>query len=177
MASRILSEETKKKISLANKGKVRSPEVVEMLRRQQLGKKLSELTKRKIGDSIRGEKNGNFGRNFSIETRKKMSESRKGIYIAEKHPRWKGGISRAYKTGYYSVEYKLWRKAVFERDGYTCQDCGFYGGHGYITAHHIKSFAKYPKLRFELSNGKTLCEDCHKLTDNYKGRNKEKIYV
>lgn len=85
----------------------------------------------------------------------------------ENHPRWKGGVSRAYTTGYYSKEYKEWRTTVFERDNFTCQDCG---DGGYVTAHHIKSFAHYPELRFELDNGMTLCEPCHSKTDNYKGR-------
>lgn len=95
-----------------------------------------------------------------------MPPIRKGKYSH----RWKGGNSRGYKTGYYSKEYKQWRLAVFERDSYKCQVCGLVGG--YITAHHIKSFAHFPELRFEINNGITLCEECHKLTDNYKGRNK-----
>jgi 5-methylcytosine-specific restriction endonuclease McrA len=96
------------------------------------------------------------------------------IKNGELHPNWKGGNSRGYKTGYYSVEYKMWRRAVFTRDNHVCQKC--FGERGqYITAHHIKSFAHYPDLRFELSNGKTLCEKCHSETDNYKGRAKIKI--
>lgn len=87
----------------------------------------------------------------------------------ERHWNWKGGTSRAYKTGYYSAEYKEWRKKVFERDSFTCQECG---ATGYVTAHHIKSFANYKELRYELANGVTLCEECHSKTDNYKGRNK-----
>jgi len=86
----------------------------------------------------------------------------------ERSSGWKGGISKNYKTGYYSAQYKQWRIDVFERDGYRCQGCTNVGG--YLTAHHIKSFAHYPKLRFKLNNGITLCEECHKLTDNYKGR-------
>jgi predicted restriction endonuclease len=82
-------------------------------------------------------------------------------------PNWKGGISRVYKTGYYSVEYKEWRKKVFERDNYTCQKCG---DKNYITPHHIKSFAKFPDLRFEVSNGITLCKDCHSEVDKYRGK-------
>ena len=92
--------------------------------------------------------------------------------VGKNNPLWKGGRSRSYKIGYYSTEYKNWRMKVFERDGFRCQCCGVIGV--YLTAHHIKSFAHFPKLRFELDNGITLCEPCHSLTDNYKGRNKVK---
>lgn len=105
---------------------------------------------------------------------KKGSEKQRLVMrsrLADKHPRWKGGNSRYYRLGYYSNEYKLWRKSVFVRDNFTCQSCG---SMGYITAHHIKSFANYPELRFEITNGLTLCEPCHSKTDNYKGRNKRK---
>jgi len=92
----------------------------------------------------------------------------KGFRAGEKNNWWKGGISKGYKEGYWSTDYKQWRLAVFERDGYTCQVCKGVGG--YLTAHHIKSWAHYPELRFDIDNGITLCEECHALTDNYKGR-------
>ena len=84
---------------------------------------------------------------------------------------WNGGTSRAYKTGYYSQQYKNWRKEVFKRDNYECRKCGAIG---YITAHHIKSFAHHPELRFDIDNGLTLCEKCHSLTDNYRGKAKRR---
>ncbi|KKM94268.1 hypothetical protein LCGC14_1200140 [marine sediment metagenome] len=62
----------------------------------------------------------------------------------------------------YSTEAKEWRKAVFERDDYTCRLCNKKGG--YLEADHIKPFAYFPKLRFELSNGRTLCRKCHDKT-------------
>jgi len=122
----------------------------------------------------------------SEETRKKMSlakKGHKGYWLGKKRPNisgenasnWQGGNSKGYKTGYYSADYIRWRTAVFERDSYTCQICRKIGT--YLTAHHIKSFAKYPELRFDIDNGITLCEDCHKLTDNYKGKNKRKIKI
>ena len=91
----------------------------------------------------------------------------------ENNHNWNGGSSRGYKTGYYSKEYKDWRRDVFLRDEFTCRQCG--AMHVYITAHHIKSFAYYPDLRFDLDNGMTLCEECHKKTDNYKGRAKKRV--
>ena len=95
------------------------------------------------------------------------------INLRGHYPNWRGGRSRGYKMGYCSPQYKEWRKKVFERDNYTCQECGVQSGNGkaaYLTAHHIKSYAKYPNLRFEISNGVTLCEACHCQIDGYRAR-------
>lgn len=59
-----------------------------------------------------------------------------------------------------SKGYIEWRKAVFERDNYTCQLCGQVGGK--LNAHHIKPFAGSPEGRLDVSNGVTLCKECHK---------------
>ena len=54
----------------------------------------------------------------------------------------------------------------------------------YVTVHHIKSFVKVLKENniksrkeakncneiWNINNEQTLCEICHSLTDNYKGR-------
>lgn len=74
-------------------------------------------------------------------------------------------IDRYYKnletvSGRHCSEYAEWRKKVFERDEYTCQVCGKVGGK--LNAHHIREYARYPYLRYEVSNGITLCEKCHK---------------
>lgn len=56
--------------------------------------------------------------------------------------------------------HQKWRSAILKRDNYTCQKCFIRGGK--LQAHHIKPYAKYIKLRYVLSNGICLCENCHK---------------
>lgn len=97
-----LSDESKRKISEANKGKVMSEEskkkISEALKgdksplygthhSEETRKKLSEArkrrifseeTRRKISEANKGENNWNFGGHLSEETKKKMSEARKG---------------------------------------------------------------------------------------------------
>ena len=58
-----------------------------------------------------------------------------------------------------TAEYREWKNAVLERDDYTCQICGSKGS---VHAHHIKSYTKYPDLRYEVGNGVTLCVECHR---------------
>ena len=84
----------------------------------------------------------------------------------------KQAIDRAAKTDEpqtirNSEEYRLWRNAVFIRDGYTCQMCGRCGGK--INAHHIKRFSEYPDERLNIDNGITLCYACHKKVHKKKG--------
>ena len=67
-----------------------------------------------------------------------------------------------------SKEYKEWRKAVFERDKYTCQLCKAKGVK--LNAHHKKPWSKFPQLRYDPENGITLCEKCHKAYHKKNGR-------
>jgi len=67
--------------------------------------------------------------------------------------------------------YKEWRTEVFQRDSFTCQKCKGKAG-GNLAAHHIEGYANNPELRTELSNGVTLCEDCHKDYHHIHGYNK-----
>lgn len=71
-------------------------------------------------------------------------------------PQWTGGGTKFYKT----KSGEAWRKAVFQRDEYTCQDCGDVTG-GNLNAHHIKQREKYPDLELMVWNGVTLCRSCH----------------
>lgn len=85
-------------------------------------------------------------------------QSRRG----DQHYAWKGGISTATALERSRRPAQIWRKAVFHRDGYLCQLCHDRGTRSNpIHAHHKKGWAKCPELRYEVSNGITLCRDCH----------------
>lgn len=101
------------------------------------------------------------GVKHSVEWNRKISEALRG----EKGKNWRGGITPWQKTERRKPEYKQWRIAVFTRDSYTCVLCGTRGGE--LNADHIKSWIKYPELRLDLDNGRTLCVPCHKQTPTY----------
>ena len=106
------------------------------------------------------------GKKLSIEHRIKLSISHRG----QKSYLWRGGNKRINNGIRNRIEYRLWREAIFKRDNWTCQFCRIRSGEGtkvYLQADHIRPFALYPELRFELSNGRTLCLNCHKKTDSY----------
>lgn len=150
-----------------------------------LGMKNGEKQKEATRKALTGNKFF-FGKKHSEETKKKMSEVQKGRILSEEHkrkiseahrgkpkpyrsgvnnPNWKGGVTPLRKNIYHSSRYQSWRKAVFERDNYICQICGQKGG--VLNADHIKPWAIYPELRFDLENGRTLCQPCHRGTPTY----------
>lgn len=86
-----------------------------------------------------------------IEIKKRTESHRK---------KWEGKIRVGCRDKYNGEsKYKIWRSGVFERDEFTCQDCGVVGGR--LHAHHIKPWSKFPDLRYIFRNGITLCPKCH----------------
>lgn len=51
-----------------------------------------------------------------------------------------------------------WSKAVKERDKNKCKQCG---SNDRLHSHHIKPKSMYPDLKYDISNGVTLCAECH----------------
>lgn len=84
------------------------------------------------------------------------------------HWNWRGGVSPRNMS---TKKYKKWRLAVFQRDGFICVWCGYNKGR-ILEADHIKPWRFYPKLRFRVSNGRSLCRPCHIKTDTWGGRTK-----
>jgi len=112
------------------------------------------------GEMYRGESHWSTGTKFSDEHRRRMSDAQKG----ELGHNWQGGKKSERELIRKSLEYKMWRESVFERDNYTCQNCLSRNGNGKkvnLEAHHWLPFHMYVSGRFEINNGHTLCVDCH----------------
>ena len=188
-----LSEETKRKMSRAKKGKM--PKNIELLKkkavkfkkgcpapktafkkgdlrligennpakRPEVGKKISEAKKEHIvTKEIRKKISKKLtGRKLSDEHRRNMGNSVRG----EKSHLWEGGITPLNKLLRNQSKFKIWREVVFLRDNYTCQnpDCEFCNNKigVLLHPHHIKSFIKFPELRFDINNGITYCAEFH----------------
>jgi len=98
-------------------------------------------------------------------------------YSGDKNHGWiedRSKLKNRHKSIRWSTRMAQWRNRVYKRDDWTCKLCGSRSrSKNLITlnCHHIKRFNDYPELRFEVSNGVTLCEDCHRKT-----MAKEEIY-
>lgn len=187
---------------MAKIGHIVTEETRQKLRKANLGKKVSDETKKKISDSLKGN-SYRKGIKHTDEVKAKISKSHTGVKLSEQHRstllgnkracgmkhseetkqkmsakrigenngNWKGGITPINRSIRTSLKYKTWRNSVFIRDDYTCVLCNMRGCE--LNADHIKPFSLYPELRFELSNGRTLCVPCHKKTDTYAGNIKK----
>ena len=164
------------------------------------GKKSSEETREKISlnhwDSS-GDKNPMFGKTGELsplfgkkqliewqEKKSKALTGRKRPDLSEQfrgtgNSNWKGGVTPLRKSIRDCSKTAEWRASIFERDLYTCQECGKSGC--YIEAHHKKGFgiiitehniasleeALNCDEMWDINNGITLCKPCHdKLRTN-----------
>ncbi len=166
------TDEHKKKLS--ESAKKRSPTF--------LGKHHSEETKKKLSKIKKGQRcspNTEFKKDsipwnkgkkgiYSKEVLENWSKKRKGKQVGKKHPNWQGGIS----FEPYTIDWnETLKKAIRERDSYTCQLCGKpQNTKKQHTVHHID----YNKKNCNPDNLITLCHNCHSKTGF--NRNKWKKY-
>jgi len=81
-------------------------------------------------------------------------------YVLDKHPNWKGGKSF---EEYPQQWTKTLKRAIRERDNYTCRLCSILQGDYAFDVHHID----YDKHNCDPINLITLCRPCHMKT-NYR---------
>ena len=82
--------------------------------------------------------------------------------IGELNPNWHSDKTDEERNDDRSApEYKQFVRECFERDNYTCALTGQYSGD--LVVHHLKSYAKYKNLRYDIKNDITLSRDIHNL--------------
>ena len=175
---KVCSQETRDKIGKANKGKKRTIDMRIRASKLLKGKKKSETWRKKMSIRMRGPANLWRGKKHTEEARRKISEAQRG----EKGSNWRGGVTPLYKSIRSCVIYALWRNAIFHKDKFQCQDCGDRVG-GNLVAHHIYPFIRLlednhiqslgqavrVKELWDINNGITLCEKCHKARHKQSG--------
>lgn len=172
------TEKQKDVLRLKNTGRKHTLEAKKKISDGLKGKKFSESRKKSLSISHIGQKpwNLHLKNPYSKETLKKMSNSklgkvpyvmttaiRKRMSDARKRKKawnWKGGTSSKNRIIRRSLQFKLWREAVFKRDNWTCRKTNKKGG--VLHPHHILNFSQYPELRFDVNNGITLSEQSHR---------------
>ena len=160
---RIMTEEHKRKISEALKGRIISPDTLfkKGYIPSHMGKKRPVYIGEKISKALKGRKCPWARNNPQVFKKGTISWNKglKGYQSGENNSNWKGGITPINFKVRHSEEYMKWRRDVLVRDHFTCQKCG----HRFINivAHHIKYFSEYKELWFDVTNGITLCKNCH----------------
>lgn len=114
-----------------------------------------------------GEPSPRRGVTLSAQTREKCRQAKLGIRGPD-HWNYRGYPGSERHRLMQQDEYKTWRQQVFERDDYTCQRCNVRGG--YLHAHHVERWTDAPHLRYVVSNGKTLCPNCHRAEHREAGQ-------
>ena len=109
--------------------------------------------------------NENFLHTYSILSTLDWSGEKNPMYGVQRfgkdNPNYKPEITdEERELGRLLEGYGVWRREVYERDNYTCQICGSNQG-GTLVAHHKDGYHWCKKRRVDVSNGITLCENCH----------------
>jgi len=146
------------------KGETRDKVFCEKISQGKKGVPFSDKHKDSLSKAKKGKPIKHFVDNKE-EISRKLSEALKGKpqpnLRGDKHWNWQGGKTSVNAKGRNSLKIKIWKRAVMERDDFTCQMCGLRGGR--LQAHHIKAFADHEELRADINNGVTLCVSCHSI--------------
>lgn len=80
-----------------------------------------------------------------------------------RNPNWDGGRPNRERG-----RSREWRREVFTRDDYTCVLCKQRGGR--LHSHHMDGFSYHPDRRLDVTNGVTLCTECHQAFHKIYGK-------
>lgn len=95
----------------------------------------------------------------AIRTQWINAEDRKNAHIKlMREFRTTHGMTKEYNKLMNSGGHGKWRNEVKQRDGFKCVKCGETKN---IHAHHLIAVMDRPDLRLDVSNGITVCRQCH----------------
>jgi len=157
------SDETKIKIGKASRCRKHSLESKIKIGKSHFGKKLSLEHRIKLSIAHKGISRGPLSQSTKDKIRKALKGKPRLDLRGPNSPSWKGGKS----LEPYTPDWIKIRKKIYERDGWTCQECNHHCyGKKYkdekrkIQCHHID----YNKKNNKFDNLITLCVSCHVKT-------------
>jgi len=165
------SPETRKKISIAHKGKSWGKHTEKSKRKMskaKKGKKLSDEQKKQMSLFLKG-------KHLSIRT-----EFKKGQMNGSNNPAWRGGVTKLKTLLCKTAEFRNWKLNICDRDNYTCQMPNCDKSEKLLDAHHVIQYAIIVnknniktleqalscKELWDINNGIILCKKCHRVTYN-----------
>ena len=78
--------------------------------------------------------------------------------IGSNNRNWKGGVTETNWSFRHTSSYLKFRATVLKRDNNQCILCGSCEN---LNVDHIKPFSKFPELRIDITNARTLCRSFH----------------
>lgn len=112
--------------------------------------------------ALKGDGNPYYGHKHSEESRAKISANHFRWY-GEENPNWRGGITELKILIRKSKHYKLWRNAVYRRDGYRSVLSEKRGQAWGLVAHHKKPFIEILNEMLSLHPNLSPDKDAAKL--------------
>lgn len=136
----------------------------DMVGKRKTRSKISESTWRAVKALVdAGWKLVDIERRFDGAVKASQISAKKRQWAREDYAKAKNKYAK-----YHTAAYKKWRASVLLRDGFKCVVCGRGRREAKVLqADHIRSWARYPELRFSVENGRTLCLYHHRRTPNY----------
>ncbi len=160
------SQETRKKLSDARKGKSNSEETRKRMREAwKYRLPVSQETRKKISDTLKGHLVSDETRQKlkgprSKEIGDKISRSRAGRFLCLNSPNWKGGISFEPYCPKFNKKFKERVRAFF---GYKCVKCGIPQTEYKLHVHHV-NYDKMVCCNDVSPLFVILCKSCHAKT-------------
>lgn len=153
-----ISDETRKKMSESHKGKFKSEETKRKISESSKGKIVSSETRKKLSEISKGKV-------ITNEHKRKLSEKLKGKYVGENSFRWLGGISFEPYCPKFNYKLKEQIREKYDRKCFLCNKTENNNNNRKLSVHHI-DYNKMQGCDEHEWRLVPLCVSCHTKTTN-----------